>query len=220
VTGVDLWWADVRRERPGPGDRAALSAGERTKAAAFRFGADRHRYEVAHVLLRRVLAERVGAAPAELSFGRDPCPTCGRSGGRPTLPGSGLHFSLTHAGDLVGVAVAAVPVGVDVEGPLRNCPCPLAANMHPADRDRVTPLPEPERHAETLRWWARVESLLKCRGEGIGHGLDAYAVLGPGPDRTGLAGGCGIVSLPALPGYEAAVATRDAVPAVTVRRPW
>jgi phosphopantetheinyl transferase len=49
------------------------------------FPADRHRYQVAHVMLRRVLAGHLGTDPSRLTFGRQRCPTCGGPSGKPVL---------------------------------------------------------------------------------------------------------------------------------------
>ena len=95
-----------------PGLVALLDETERERLPRFRQAADRARYLAAHALTRLVLAGIVGEAPAALRFDRT-C-RCGEQHGKPTLPG-GPGFSLTHAGDLVGVAVHDGPVGLDVE---------------------------------------------------------------------------------------------------------
>jgi 4'-phosphopantetheinyl transferase len=209
---VDLWWYDVHVALTDT-DLAELSDAEWARAAAFRFADDRRRYEVAHVMLRKVLAEYAGLPPRALVFGQYPCPSCGKPRGRPMLIGGGPQFSLTHAGDWIAVAVAEDPVGVDVEGPPRGCPCPLADQMHPDDRAVVTSLPEPARHAATMRWWVRAEAVFKCRGEGIAHGVDLFPVLdavaaseATRADRVRTVGGCAVMSVPAPTGYQAAVA--------------
>jgi 4'-phosphopantetheinyl transferase len=44
------------------------------------------------------------------------CPGCGDQHGPPRLPGTELHASVSHSGDVVAVAVTdAGPVGIDVE---------------------------------------------------------------------------------------------------------
>jgi 4'-phosphopantetheinyl transferase len=205
---------------------AGLDARETARAAAFVFPADRHRYQVAHVMLRQVLAGRLGTEPGRLVFTREPCPTCGGPSGKPVLaspPGSdaaGLSFSLAHSGNAVVIAVAGQPVGVDVEREATGCVCSLATAMHPSDAAIVAVLPEPERHAAVIRWWVRAEAVLKCAGTGIGHGMDAFAVLRgpagakvtPGPPwESGASGwadaaGCSFTPLSAPKGYQAAIA--------------
>ena len=166
---ADVWWFDVRKVTVGPEDLADLDPRETARAAAFVFPADRHRYQVAHVMLRRVLAGHLGAEPGRLAFARLRCPACGGPSGKPVLAGpppgagagSGLSFSLAHSGDAVAIAVARGPVGIDVEREATGCVCALAPAMHPDDAALAEMLPEPDRHAAIIRWWVRAEAVLK-----------------------------------------------------------
>jgi 4'-phosphopantetheinyl transferase len=232
---AEVSWFDVREVTLSPADLAGLDVRETARAAAFVFPADRHRYQVAHVMLRRVLAGHLGTEPGRLAFARKPCPTCGAPSGKPVLasppvpgpggpgtPAPGLSFSLAHSSDAVVIAVAGQPVGVDVEREATGCVCSLVTAMHPSDAAIVTVLPEPERHAAVIRWWVRAEAVLKCAGTGIGHGMDAFPVLRgavrnkvpPGPRPPGEpdgpgwadAAGCSFTPLSAPHGYQAAVA--------------
>ena len=227
---ADVWWFDVRKVTVGPKDLADLDPRETARAAAFVFPADRHRYQVAHVMLRRVLAGHLGAEPGRLAFARLRCPACGGPSGKPVLAGpppgagagSGLSVSLAHSGDAVAIAVARGPVGIDVEREATGCVCALAPAMHPDDAALAAMLSEPDRHAAIIRWWVRAEAVLKRAGAGIAHGMDAFPVLGapaggrvppgtrlpaePGvPGWAGLAG-CSFAALSAPKGYQAALA--------------
>jgi 4'-phosphopantetheinyl transferase len=181
---AEVSWFDTREVTLSRADLAGLDATEAARAAAFVFPADRHRYQVAHVMLRRVLARRLGTEPGRLTFGRQPCPACGGPSGRPALAGPraegepGLSFSLAHSGEAVAIAVAGIPVGIDVERQPAGCVCSLTPAMHADDAARVATLPEPDRHLAVMRWWVRAEALLKCAGTGIAHGMDAVPVLG------------------------------------------
>jgi 4'-phosphopantetheinyl transferase len=232
---AEVSWFDTRTVGLSPSDLAELDAREKARAAAFVFPADRHRYQVAHVMLRRVLAGHLGTDPSRLIFGRQNCPACGGPSGKPILTGlnearsrpgdgtwPGLSFSLAHSGEVVAIAVARGPVGIDVEREPHGCVCSLASAMHPGDAAIVEPLPEPERHHAVIRWWVRAEAVLKCAGTGIAHGMDAFPVLGapvrsripPGPwpplepDVPGWAAAdsCSFAALSAPKGYHAALA--------------
>ena len=202
---AEVWWFNISEVTLGPVDLADLDPRETARAAAFVFPADRHRYQVAHVMLRRVLAGRLGSTPGRLAFARLRCPACGGPSGRPVLAGlpagesgrSGLSFSLAHSGDAVAIAVASGPVGIDVERTAAGCVCSLASAMHPEDTALAEALPEPERHAAIIRWWVRMEAVLKCTGTGIAHGMDAFPVL---------TAGCRFAALSAPKGYQAALA--------------
>src|SRR5499427_11089970 len=136
---AEVSWFDIRGVTLSPADLAGLDVRETARAAAFVFPADRHRYQVAHVMLRRELAGRLGSEPGRLAFARQRCPACGGPSGKPVLaslpPGesaaSGLSFSLAHSGDTVAIAVARGPVGIDVERAATGCVCSLASAMHP-----------------------------------------------------------------------------------------
>ena len=180
-TWPEVRWVDVREITLTGPELAGLGPRERARAAAFVFPADRHRYQVAHVALRQVLAGRTGIPAGGLEFCREPCPDCGGRAG-PVLAGHrGLHFSLSHSADAVVIAIAAAPVGIDLERMVSRCSCELAEAMHPADAARVRRLPEPRRHAAITRWWVAAEAVLKCTGAGIAHGLAGFPVLGGGP---------------------------------------
>jgi len=208
---VDLWWFDARAEIVRPGDAAVLAAGERRRAETLLSAVGRHRFEVAHVMLRRVLAGYLAAAPGELRFGRQRCPRCGRGQGRPVLlpgPHPAPFFSLAHSGDLVLIAVAGRPVGADLEQDPAGCVCPVSEVLHRADAAWLARLAEPDRHRAVIGCWVRAEAVLKCTGEGIGHGLCGLRA-GPADGGAGpihRVRGCSVRSLAAPPGYQAALA--------------
>jgi len=82
------------------------------RARPFLQAADRARFTVGAALLRRAVIAHTGTNPVVTRA----CPDCARAHGKPLVPGTGLHVSVSHAGDLVAVAVtAAAPVGIDVE---------------------------------------------------------------------------------------------------------
>ena len=207
---LDVWWSDTRTVALTPAGLADLDRGERSRAEAFLFPADRRRYQVAHMMLRQVLASYTGTAPGQLELDREPCPRCGAAGKPVLRPGPGVHaapwFSLTHSADVVVIAVAGHPVGVDVEQDAVRCVCPLAGDLHPADTAWVTGLSgERERHQAIITCWVRAEAVLKCTGQGIRHGLGGFPVR-PGRSAALSVNGCTVRQLAAPPGYRAAVA--------------
>ena len=165
---ADVWWFDVREVSLSRADLADLGPAERETGRGLAFAADRHRYQAAHLLLRRVLSGYTGLPPGQLEFGRERCPRCDRAAGRPVLRGcSGPQFSLSHSGDAVAIAVsAAVAVGIDAERADGGCVCPLAAVMPGPAARQLGPLAEPARHAAILRWWVRAEAVLEVPGRG------------------------------------------------------
>ncbi len=153
-----------------PGDLALLDGEERRRYAAFVRDSDRRSYGCAHVGLRRLLAAYTGAEPGELEFARATCPTCGGPHGRPVLRGRHTpHFSLSHSGDLVLMAVAAAVVGADVETlPRPDFVDDISTNLHPREYAELTAIAAAEeRRAAFARCWTRKEAYLKGTGEGL-----------------------------------------------------
>jgi phosphopantetheinyl transferase len=86
----------------------------------------------------------------------------------------------------------------------------------------VAGLGEPERHEAIITCWVRAEAVLKCTGQGIGHGLGGFPVR-PGGDAGHGVNGCTVRPLTAPPGYRAAVAlagTGRLTPRVPAGLPW
>lgn len=174
-TECAVWWA-----RPlDPAGRADLVAlldeHERARLRAFRQATDAARYLAAHALTRLVLAHRLGTRPDALTFDRT-C-RCGRQHGKPRLDHPGARrteFSITHSGDLVGLAVADGPVGLDVEHhrSLSDITGMAEHVSSPAELAR----PAPAGTAEFLTVWTRKEALLKVTGEGLSAPMAAITL--------------------------------------------
>jgi len=199
---VHLW---LRETAAVPGEPDVLDDEERERGARFVRDADRQRYVASHLLLRRVLAQYVAQPPESLRFTREPCPCCDEPHGRPALDGlpDAPHFSLSHAGPLALIAVAADPVGADVEAPpSRESVLGLTDVLHPDEQAEVAAAQHsPEAFA---RLWTRKEAYLKGLGSGLGRDpkLDYVGDRKPGPFGWTLA------DAPAPPGFAAAVALR------------
>jgi 4'-phosphopantetheinyl transferase len=207
-----VWWAAPLAPEDAPGLVALLDAHERERLDRFRHPADRARYLAGHALTRLALAEVVGQPPAALTFDRT-C-RCGEQHGKPVLPGGGPGFSLTHAGDLVGVAVHPFgQVGLDVEQ-IRELGDLAAMAAHTCSPYETAP---DEEAFFTL--WTRKEALLKAVGTGLASPMSAIT-LGPAGVRewTGEDAPSEPLWLRDLhpdPGYRAAVAGTGDLPDVS-----
>jgi 4'-phosphopantetheinyl transferase len=209
-----VWWAAPVAPAEAPGLVALLDGHERDRLHRFRRPADQARYLAAHALVRLVLADDAGLPADALVFDRT-C-RCGAQHGKPVLP-DGPGFSLTHAGELVGVAVhPGGDVGLDVEQvrELSDLPGMAAHVCSPresaADADAFFTL------------WTRKEALLKAVGTGLATPMSAIT-LGPAGvlDWTGEDAPrepLWLADLRPGPGYHAAVAGTGARPAVTEQR--
>ncbi|MYW10628.1 4'-phosphopantetheinyl transferase superfamily protein [Streptomyces sp. SID2563] len=184
-----------------------LGPAELARAEEFRRPTDRATYLCAHVGLRRVLGNHLGVAPRTVSVARAPCPGCGDPHGRPVLPDGPLHFSLSHCEGLSLIAVAATPVGVDVEPvPDPRTLLEAADVVHPLEAAELAALAPALRPAAFARVWTRKEAYLK--GLGIGLGADPsteYVGAGPAPAAPG---GWLLADIAVPSGHRAAVAVR------------
>jgi 4'-phosphopantetheinyl transferase len=215
--GLEVWvlrLADVPRRDL---DTTDLDQEERRRAARLVRNSDRHSFLAGHVLLRELLSRRAGCRPQDIAYGRERCPVCGGPNGRPVVigPASAPQFSISRSGGLVVLAIASVPVGVDVEElPSQDTTAEVSALLHEEERRQIVGAAADERSGVFARLWTRREAYLKGLGTGIAHGLTAEVV------GQGLAGGPGwtLLDLPVASGYAAAVAvaSRQATGAAAV----
>ena len=198
-----------------------LSAAEGARARGYRSAADARRFAAGRGWLRRVLAGELGCLPAGVPLVDGP--------GKPCLAaGAGPRFNLSHAGDLVVIAVAPREVGVDVEvvaaGLASLEAIPVACTRSEAAAlDRLDPS---DRAAAFLRLWTAKEAYLKGRGVGLAVAPDRVEVGVEEPGRLApvrLVGETGAAQwwvrwLAPAPGYVGAVAAEGRDWDVEVRR--
>ncbi|MGE3285589.1 MAG: 4'-phosphopantetheinyl transferase superfamily protein [Pseudonocardia sp.] len=204
-------WASPVAPEDAPGLVALLDEHERDRLARFRRAADRARYLAAHALARVVLGELVDVAPEGVEFDRT-C-RCGEQHGKPVVradrsarpPG----FSLTHAGDVVGVAVwPDGPVGLDTEhvrpmADLAGMARHVASPAEAAHTAHATP-------GAFFAAWTRKEALLKATGSGLSAPMAAITLAGPRvvawSGEHAPAGPMWLCDLRPAPGYTGALA--------------
>jgi 4'-phosphopantetheinyl transferase len=155
--------------------RNLLDDDERRRADRFVFAHDRERFVVSHARLRQVLGAYTGAAPASLQFAVGPY-------GKPHLasPASpaGLEFNMSHAGDLVLVAVTlGRAIGVDVERvrPDYDYSAVLGSVLSAPERAAFAALPADRRRQFFYATWTQKEALVKASGRGLSQPLDSFS---------------------------------------------
>jgi 4'-phosphopantetheinyl transferase len=215
---AEVWWA--RRQDAAPSLLALLDHAERERWAAYRRDVDRERFLVGCGLAKAVVAACTGQRPAEVSFGRT-CRQCGRPHGKPAVRHGDLEFSVAHSGDLVAMAVATAPVGVDVEQ-LEGRPHEVGggdpdalARMVLADEERaaLAAVPPSGRARAFLVAWTRKEAVTKAKGDGLRVRF-GDVVVGTDPAAPRLVAwpypqdprGVSLFDLDTAPGYVAALA--------------
>lgn len=162
--------------------RTWLDRAERKRASSYLRGDLARSYEIAHAAARWVVGAATETPPAQVIWGRHPCPGCGDAHGRPRVEGAAVEFSLSHTPGWVLIAVADVPVGIDIEGPPGD-PASLAKMMHPREATEIAAA-GPSAGVHFARAWVRKEAYLKGLGIGLGRELHLdYLGADPAPSR-------------------------------------
>jgi 4'-phosphopantetheinyl transferase len=210
---ADLWVVDPADvHEPALLSRYAelLSAQEAGQHEGYRLEKLRHQYLVSRVLVRSVLARRLGVSPAEVVLRTT-------SAGRPELAAPGdrrrANFNLSHTDGLIVLAVTdGPPIGVDVERYDRDVDVVALARRFfaPAEHEALLAAAEERRRELFLAYWTLKEAFLKARGVGIADGLGSIAfAFDPGATiraLTAAADGWQFVSWEPTPSHRAAVA--------------
>lgn len=185
--------------------RAYLDAGERARAAAFKFDRDRDRFIARRGQLRVRLAQEVGESPFDLRIDTDP-------NRKPFLTDyPDLHFNLSHSRGLALCAMGrGVTVGCDIEWRNHELACRQVADrlFAPGERADLAALPEDQWVEGFFHCWTRKEAYVKALGLGLSYPLDAFRVsVAPGePARLIEAQpGWSLSSFEPAPGYQAAL---------------
>jgi len=252
---AEVWWA--RRHDASDRHLALLDETERQRWTAYRRDADRERFVVGCVLAKAALARYAGLRPADVRFDRT-CRQCGKPHGKPAFTGSAsaggasaggisaggisaggavegraIEHSVAHSGDLVAVAVAGYPVGVDVEQ-LDGRPHPLGGDGDPealgrlvlsgAEQAVLATIPSSGRARAFLVAWTRKEAVTKATGDGLRAAFSEVVVAADaGPPRLASwpyprdPGEVTLLDLDTAPGYVAALAVLGPCAAVAPR---
>lgn len=175
-----MWWA--RPDSAGHRHLMLLDEVERARHESFLNPADRDRYLASHALARLVLADTMAVDPASLRFARR-CRRCGGPHGKPRLIGPGRlpELSLTHSGRCVGVAMAMVSVGLDVElaGRLGDAEILAEQILSVEEIPYWRGLPPQMASNALVRWWTRKEAVLKATGDGLNLPMPSFTVSPP-----------------------------------------
>lgn len=180
-----IWKVGLHTSKARTSCYRLLDAGERLKAGAFKCEEARRRYVVAHAALRILAGRLSNAAPMTIRLRLN-------AFGKPELgsPRRGLHFSLSHAGELALIAFSrGGAIGVDVEL--------IDEELNPAEVSRrfvdLDPLvPAGERTLVFYRRWVHAEACGKIGGYGLSR------LINSGP--------CQVYEFAPAAGYIAAVA--------------
>ena len=208
--GVAVLLARTTQLRPD--HLALLDAAELGRRREYQHDPDRDRFTAGAALLRVAVAAATGCAARAVTVRRD-CARCYRPHGRPVLPGTDLHASISHSGEVVAVALTRLgPVGVDVEAE-------VAIDHEALHPQLLGPGEQVGDLAEFYRTWTRKEAVLKATGDGLRVPMAALPVAAPSqpprlhayPGRPELV--VTMADLPVDDGYCAALAVLAGPPA-------
>ena len=155
---------------------ATLAFDELERARDFSFDDPRRRFVIGRGTLRRLLGGYLNVQPTEIDLAFD-------GNQKPHLAkkhaSSGLHFNVSHSGDLAVIGFALnCEVGIDVEqlrdvGHLEHI---ARRFFHPSETNAVLSTSESTRKLAFLRCWTGKESILKALGTGIVGNLAGFQV--------------------------------------------
>lgn len=150
---VTVYLIDVRSLQPVEAQCMSMLTPERRKAAeGYQDQAARLRVIGAGLLLRKVLGVKHDSDLSQNEYGK------------PFLSAGGPQFSLSNAGHYAALAVAQVPVGLDIELIKDDYPAVLRRYFLPDELEWLDQASSKERFY-TL--WTRLESVLKAGGTGF-----------------------------------------------------
>lgn len=195
------------------GDPSCLDAAERARVARKRDPLQRARQQAALVFVRHCLARHLDLPPARLPLQRS-------EGGKPMLDPAGWaalgrhddppHYNLSHCGGLALLAIAAAPVGVDLEARIVAARPALAAKLLTDTERQAWERLDATTAVEALTIvWVRKEAVLKATGLGLRFGLRRLSVgwaVGGACVDLGAAGHWRVEDVEVRAGYRAAVA--------------
>lgn len=146
-------------------DRLAgsLSADEQARASRYRTAALACLYQRGRAALRLVLAYYAGKPPPSLvlEYGEF---------GKPALRGGTVHFNVSHSANRAIIAVAASPVGVDLEWtghPGLSIDELVRVVCSESERDCLRHLSEEARKLAFFQLWTQKEAYCKTLGVGL-----------------------------------------------------
>lgn len=181
--GVQLWRAELNHDEAHVGVlQSLLPESERQQAARFRFAAGRERFVLGRAMLRSVLAGHLGIAQSSIDLKTSEY-------GKPQLADEsvGVHFNLSHSGELVLLALArGMEIGVDVEQlrPVKRRDQIARGILSEAQWRTYEAMNGDQRQQAFFRVWTRKEAIVKATGRGLSFPLaDVEVTLTAGEAR-------------------------------------
>jgi 4'-phosphopantetheinyl transferase len=212
MTAVEVWWGRIGQVRDEFAEE--LDALERQRLEAYVRGEDKARFLLGCTIVRRLLAARLSLPAAKISLDRS-CPECGRPHGK--VRADGVELSVTHSGDLVGVALhPRTAVGLDVEriDPAIDADAIAGVSLAAVEMRELRRYDGVAKARAFTQYWTRKEAIVKATGNGIRTDLRTVIVSPPDQPAQFLSGGLQLIDLEVDEDYAAALAVASAEPPV------
>ena len=148
------------------------SPDKRDRAARFLHRQDAVNTLVGDLAARSLIGAKTGLPNRSLVFQTGPQ-------GKPYLANDpGIHFNLSHSGDLVVCAVSGQAVGADIERIERKADADaIAKRFFSPDEIAYLAAQDDDTHAAFYQIWTMKESYVKWSGQGLSAPLDSFSVL-------------------------------------------
>lgn len=139
------------------------------KIRRFVFKKDKLRSLGGYLLLRYILKKKYSKSPDEY------CIAAGAYG-KPYFSNiEGIHFNISHSGELVVCAVGDIPLGIDVQNVDRHSSSMIRSVCSDDEYQYLIRLSEQESAREFIHLWSLKESYAKCIGKGLSIPFDTLS---------------------------------------------
>ena len=166
---VWAWTIDPAVARFDESDLQLLDAGERERYHRFHFDADRVRFAVAHIRLRRILGAYLDCEPGQVSLHANRF-------GKPAAAAR-LYFNLSHSRRIALLAISTeTEVGVDIEDVRPIEPEVAQHYFSPVEQAALASQEGDDWLNGFYRCWTRKEAILKAEGVGLHLPLSSFDV--------------------------------------------
>lgn len=169
-TRIDIWQYPLHTEFAEA--RALLNPDELTRAERYHFAKHRRRFTIARAMQRLILARYSSTSASELKFTQN-------KHGKPMLLNTlGLHFNLSHSGDMALLAIGCdYPLGVDLEFFAARPYEGIGSHMFSsAENQALKDTPDALKPLAFFHIWAQKEALIKACGLGLSYPTQAFDV--------------------------------------------
>jgi len=170
---VDVWCTRLSCKQAYSRNLAnLLSPAERLRAGEFRAEEHRQKFEISRGVLRLLLGRYLATEPRSVEF---------QYGvhGKPSVKTSvGLHFNVSHSGEIAIYAIGQTEVGIDIEQirPLADMMNIARRFFSAAEADELAGLSGDSRIRAFYSCWARKEAYIKALGVGLSASLQSFRV--------------------------------------------